>query len=283
MTIPVSQLDQVLAWLKLELESLMSQREAGIEAEILLAEALGKNRTWLKTWPDYQLSEAEQTQVAKMLKRRQTGEPLAYILGYQEFWSLKLAVNEHTLIPRPETELLVELALEKIPSEEDFKVADLGTGSGAIALSIAKERPQATVFAADFSAEALKIAEQNRQAHQLSNLKMVQNSWLDNWQYGELDLIVVNPPYVAEGDPHLDNLTFEPYSALVAPENGYGDIITIVTQAKSVLKTGGFLMFEHGFEQAKQVREILKSHGYRSVKTHKDLSEQDRVTIAQKT
>lgn len=276
---PASQLDQVLVWLKVELETITTKREAGIEAEILVIEALSKNSAWLRTWPEYQLSKTEQTQVSKLLKRRLKGEPLAYILGYQEFWSLKLAVNKDTLIPRPETELLVELALAKIPIGQDFSVADLGTGSGAIALAIASERPQATVFALDFSEGALEVVEQNRQTHQISNLKVVNNSWLDQWSYGELDLIVSNPPYVQKGDPHLKDLTFEPYSALVAAKEGYADIITIATQAKSVLKDGAYLMFEHGFEQANRVQEILKGLGYHSVETHFDLSGQARVTL----
>ncbi len=274
-------LQQAVAKLQQEAIGLSEQREAQIEAEILLSEVLNKNRTWLKTWSDYELNETELASFAKFLQRRVSGEPLAYIIGFQEFWSLSLKVTEHTLIPRPETELLVEMALDKIPLKADFKVADLGTGTGAIALSIAIERAQATVFAVDFSAEALRVAQQNRQANGLTNVTLVENSWLKNWQYGELDLIVSNPPYVAAEDPHLDDLAYEPYSALVADEDGFADIITIAEQAKNVLKPNGYLMFEHGYEQAEKVNAILSELGYQNIRTVKDLSQLDRVTLAQ--
>ena len=275
-----STVSKVLTQLSSQLEPITGKRESKFEAEILLSEFLVKSRTWLKTWPEYDLSSSQLERLSELLNRRLTGEPLAYIVGTQEFWSLNLKVNQATLIPRPETELLVETALEKIPHDRVYNVADLGTGSGAIALAIATERPQATVFAVDFSIEAIEVAEYNRVNLGLDNVKTIKNSWLDNWSEGTLDLIVANPPYVAADDPHLQDLTYEPYSALVAEDDGYADMVTIATQAQSVLTKDGLLMFEHGYQQAGNVRSILSKLGYQAIRTIQDLSGNDRVTIA---
>ncbi|WP_251358063.1 peptide chain release factor N(5)-glutamine methyltransferase [Kangiella sp. TOML190] len=248
------------------------------EAESLLAHLLGESRTWVLTWNDKKLSSEQFQLFQDLIQRRIGGEPFAYLVGYKEFWSLDLQVTPDTLIPRPETELLVELALKQIPKSQHFRIADLGTGTGAIALAIAAERSQATVFAVDFSEKALQVALTNRVRHQLTNVQLVHNSWLDNWPYGNLDLIVSNPPYVEAGDPHLTDLSFEPYQALVAADSGLADIKTICQQARRYLKPQGYLMFEHGFEQGEQVRAIMAQHGFSQLVTYQDLSGNDRVT-----
>ncbi len=264
-----------------ELRAVTDERESQLEAELLLAFSLHKSRTWLKTWPEFQLTNGDDQLFCQLIERRLTGEPLAYIIGSQDFWTFNLKVTQDTLVPRPETELLVELALDKIPLEGDFNVADLGTGSGAIACALGYERSQATVFAVDFSERALAVAQQNVSSLSLDNVKCLQNSWLVNWQKGKLDLIVSNPPYVAEDDPHLKDLSFEPYSALVSQDNGYADIRIIAEQAKSILTSKGYLMFEHGFEQAQTIQSILQELGYVEIETFQDLAGLDRVTIAQ--
>ncbi len=279
MNYTLDQIEGTLNWASSRLTEEYDIAEARLDAELLLSFCLDRTRTWLKTWPDYQLSQSEKKTYNDFIERRLSGEPVAYIIGYQEFWSLTLKVTSDTLIPRPETELLVEWALQKIPQTESFSVADLGTGTGAIALAIASERPHTQVFAVDFSEKALAVAEINRDMYQLDSVKLIHNSWLNNWSEGKLDLIVANPPYVAEGDSHLDKLTFEPLSALVAEKDGYSDILDIATQAKLYLKPGAFLMFEHGFEQAKEVRNILNELGYSAIQSVQDLSGQDRVTM----
>ena len=279
MQIDSTKLEGVLRQASQALATRFESKEAQLDAELLLSFSLDKSRTWLKTWPEYELSPKELGLFLGFVQRRLKGEPVAYILGFQEFWSLKLNVTLDTLVPRPETELLVELALEKTPLNSSFKVADLGTGTGAIALAFASERAQAQVFAVDFSEDALAVAKLNRDKYQLDSVQLIHNSWLSDWSYGKLDLILANPPYVAEGDPHLAELTYEPITALVAEDEGYSDIIQIAIQAKEHLNPGAFLMFEHGFEQAARVRKILTQLDYLDVESFKDLSGQDRVTI----
>jgi len=190
------------------------------------------------------------------------------------------------LVPRPETEHLVECALSKIPTsqaaDDSFVVADLGTGSGAIALAIASERPHATVWALDSCHEALLVAEANRKAYSLDNVECLQGHWLREWEKGELDMIVSNPPYIASDDPHLSDLVFEPHSALVAEHEGLSDIEEIAQQAIRHLKESGWLMFEHGFEQADAVQAILRENGFKNVETLSDLAGLARVTYGQK-
>ncbi len=269
---------QALDWAYQKLLA-VENNEARLDAELLLAYCLDKPRIWLKTWPDKELAEDQWQHYQKLVARRLKAEPVAYIVGEKEFWSLNLKVTEDTLIPRPETEALVELALTKIPKDMDFRIADLGTGSGAIALAIASERPQATVFAVDFSEKALAVAEQNRIHYRLDKVQTVACCWLQNWSFGKLDLIVSNPPYVAATDPHLQDLTFEPYSALVANDQGYADIASITQQARKYLNPGAYLMFEHGYEQAPKVREILAEFGYQKIESFRDLAGHERVTV----
>ncbi|NVK20950.1 MAG: peptide chain release factor N(5)-glutamine methyltransferase [Kangiellaceae bacterium] len=254
-----------------------------LDSELLLAHCLQKDRSWLKVWPERELSQQQISAFHELLARRKQGEPIAYILGYKDFWTLTLKVTADTLVPRPETETLVEQALLKISTQSEAKthVVDLGTGSGSIALAIASERPYAKVFAVEFSLPALRIAQENAQQNQIDNVEMIHGSWLENWSYGELDVIVSNPPYVEEGDPHLHHLTYEPYQALVAGEQGLADIKTITQQAVSCLKSGGWLMFEHGYDQALKVQAILTENGFCRVQSVNDLAGQNRVTFGQ--
>lgn len=267
-----------------------------LDVEILLGFVLDHNRAWLKTWPEKTISEIQEQAFQGFIRRRQAGEPIAYIVGQQEFWSLTLAVNPATLVPRPETEHLVECALSKIPTShsptshsptsqaagDSFVVADLGTGSGAIALAIASERSKATVWALDSCHEALLVAEANRKTYSLDNVECLQGHWLREWDKGELDMIVSNPPYIASDDPHLNDLVFEPHSALVAEREGLSDIEEISEQAIQHLKSGGWLMFEHGFEQADAVQAILRENGFKNIDTLSDLAGLTRITYGQK-
>ncbi|MBD3653020.1 MAG: peptide chain release factor N(5)-glutamine methyltransferase [Kangiella sp.] len=270
---------QALAWARQQLEAI---DDATIDAEILLAHAIDKNRTWLKTWPEHILSEKQLSHYQYLISRRSKGEPTAYLIGEKEFWSLTFKVTQDTLIPRPETEVLVEQALQRIPENSDFKVADLGTGSGAIALAIASERPQTTVWALDMSEPALKVAQANAEHNKIKNVAFEQGSWLSNWQHGQLDMIVSNPPYVAPNDPHLADLVYEPVTALVAEDKGLSDIHQITQQATEHLKPGGYLLFEHGYDQGEAVREILHKVGFTQIETVKDYAGQDRVSLGKR-
>lgn len=262
-------------------EPLLDASDYRLEAEILLAELLERNRTWLKVWPEHILEQAQQKAYIELIKRRAQGEPVAYILGHKEFWSLKFKVSPDTLIPRPDTEVLVETALELLLPIKQPKLVDLGTGTGAIAIALATERPDGDFFALDFSPQALEIAEFNRQNLQVNNLKCLRGDWLRDWQGGALDMIVSNPPYIAPNDPHLDSLTYEPYQALVAENRGFADYQTIITQALKHLKPDGWVVFEHGIEQAPELSVILAENGFESIATRKDYAGIPRVTFAQ--
>jgi len=256
---------------------------AVLESEVLLTYALEKSRTWLHTWPERELSEAQLTTFDALIKRRLQGEPSAYITGEREFWSLSLEVTPDTLIPRPETELLVALALEQIPTDATLNIADLGTGTGAIALAIASERPRCQIFAVDFSTGALAVAERNRARHALDNVTLHEGSWLTPVAEITFQVIVANPPYIRENDPHLEqgDLPFEPRSALVAGDDGLDDICKIISDSRARLATAGWLLIEHGFDQAEAVVQIFEQYGYSNVYTHRDLSGQPRVTSGQ--
>lgn len=253
---------------------------ARLDAELLLCDVLSCNRTYLFTWPDKTLSDEYLAAFDALVARRVKGEPIAHILGFRQFWTLDLAVTPDTLIPRPDTELLVELALDLLP-ESPKTVLDLGTGTGAIGLSIASERVDWQVFLLDRFIGAAKLAERNRQAHKINNASILCASWADTIAVESVDMIVSNPPYIDQNDPHLaqGDVRFEPHTALVADNNGLADIETITEQAKSCLKVGGVLLFEHGFEQAETVQAILRSNGFERVVSHKDLAGQPRATL----
>ena len=250
------------------------------DAEILLLHVIGKPRSWLIAHADDVLERDVHTAYASLVERRAAGEPVAYITGRRGFWSLELEVSPATLIPRPETELLVELALKRLPHEVNSSIADLGTGSGAIALAIAHERPKARVIATDTSTDALTIAQRNAQRLGLRNVVFMQGDWLTPLVGEYFSLIVSNPPYIESDDPHLSqgDLRFEPPGALASGGDGLDAIRRIVGDAREHLEAGGWLLLEHGWNQGDVVRALLRSAGYTDVFTAKDLEQRDRVS-----
>lgn len=256
---------------------------ARLDAELLLAAALGKPRSYLRTWPERELEVALVERFQADLARRRTGEPVAYILGRQGFWSLDLEVSAHTLIPRPDTELLVETTLGLLAATP-ARVLDLGTGTGAIALALASERPAWRVSGIDRVAEAVELAERNRARLQLDNVAFRQSHWFAGLEEGErFTAIVSNPPYIAAADKHLSegDVRFEPASALVAGADGLDDIRAIILGAPMHLEPGGWLLLEHGFEQAAAVRELLRRAGFSAVDSRRDLGGHERISLGQ--
>lgn len=254
-----------------------------LDAAVLLCHTLNKPRSFLLTWPDKILDSEAILAFEANLQRRINGEPVAYITGEREFWSLPLKVAPSTLIPRPDTERLVEIALEKAV-ENQGDILDLGTGTGAIALAIASELPNRQVWGIDLKQEAKQLAESNAEHLGIRNAQFLSGSWFEPVGTGtKFALIVSNPPYIEEHDPHLTqgDVRFEPLSALVAKDNGLADIKHISSKALSFLQCDGWLMFEHGYDQGVAVREILDSLGYQNITTYKDYGENDRVTIGQ--
>ncbi|WP_426209471.1 peptide chain release factor N(5)-glutamine methyltransferase [Pseudomonas sp. TWR2-1-1] len=253
---------------------------ARLDAELLLAAALGKSRSYLHTWPEKIVSSESALTFAEYLLRRRAGEPVAYILGQQGFWKLDLEVAPHTLIPRPDTELLVETALDLLPASP-ARVLDLGTGSGAIALALASERPAWHITAVDRVLEAVALAERNRQRLQLDNVHVLTSHWFSALDGQRFDLIISNPPYIAAGDVHLGqgDVRFEPESALVAGVDGLDDIREIIQAAPQHLNAGGQLMLEHGYDQAAAVRQLLLDAGFEQVESRKDLGTHERITL----
>ena len=256
---------------------------ARLDAELLLAAALGKPRSYLHTWPEKIVSSEDALTFASYLQRRRGGEPVAYILGQQGFWKLDLEVAPHTLIPRPDTELLVEAALELLPATPT-QVLDLGTGSGAIALALASERPAWKVTAVDRVLEAVALAERNRQRLHLNNVTVLNSHWFSALQGHTYNLIISNPPYIADNDPHLvaGDVRFEPASALVAGRDGLDDLRHIIKEAPKHLNTGGWLLLEHGYDQAAAVRDLLLSEGFDEVHSRIDLGGHERITLGRR-
>jgi len=250
------------------------------EAELLLGHAIARDRAWLYAHADDRMEAATVTQFQQLLARRIRGEPLAYLLGRREFWSLDLIVTPDVLIPRPETELLVELALHKVAPDSTLEIADLGTGSGAVAVALAHERPRARVIATDLSEPALAIARVNAGRAGLSNVSFELGDWCAALGSRRVDLIVANPPYIAEADPHLTqgDLRFEPRAALASGVRGLDAIASIIAAAPDHLRAGGWLLFEHGHDQGDVARLLLQQSGFMEIFTEPDLERRDRVS-----
>jgi len=258
-----------------------SSDSAKLDAQLLLAYVLHKNRTWLFTWDDFEVTPDDQKKFNDLINRRVKGEPIAYILSKREFWGLELECNASTLIPRPETEILVEQALQ-LGLSENARVLDLGTGTGAIALALASEKPDWSIQACDFSGNAVKLALRNKQANQIANVEIFQSNWLEQIRPGnQFDLIVSNPPYIDPKSHYLNegDVRFEPKSALTAGNSGMADIDLIVSQTGNYLVPQGCLMLEHGFDQQQRVQGCFAEAGFTQIQTHNDLAGLPRVTL----
>ena len=255
--------------------------EASLEVNLLLQYLLKKNRAWLISHDRDVLTDDQQQDFYVLLQRRLNGEPIAYILGVREFYGLPLKVTPATLIPRPDTETLVDAALEKIPVNDPWHILDLGTGTGAVALAIAKQRPKSNVIGVDASAEALAVAIENAQSLGLTNVHFLKSDWFSDLVGQRFEVIVSNPPYIAEGDSHLTqgDLRFEPRSALVSGVDGLDDIRRIIQDAPNYLKPNGWLMLEHGYDQAQSVATLLKGNGFSQIDHAQDLAGTLRVTF----
>jgi release factor glutamine methyltransferase len=251
-----------------------------LDAEVLLAFVLVKNRSYLRAWNDKILDTPSVERFESLISRRLEGVPIAYLIGSREFWSREFIVSPDVLIPRPDTELLIELCLAQIPENSLFNILDLGTGSGAIAVTLAAERPNSKVFAVDASIAALEIAQKNANFHNCHNIEFILSDWFSSVPKIEFNLIVSNPPYIPADDEHLvqGDVRFEPKAALIATENGLSDIKVIANEAKNYLNPHGQLWFEHGYNQAKDVQHILTELNYFEVQTYHDLAGQPRVT-----
>lgn len=254
-----------------------------LDAELLLAHALRQPRTHLRAWPEKPVDPEAAAAYTGLLESRRRGMPVAYLLGKREFWSRDFFVTPEVLIPRPETELLVECSLALLPRNQPMTIADLGTGCGAIAITLGLEYPTARVLASDRSSKALTVANYNRARWAANNVKLCQGHWLSPLAPRCFDLIVSNPPYIAADDPHLGqgDVRFEPKAALVSGNGGLTALATIARQARNRLKPGGWLILEHGWDQHKPLTQLLEDLGYREVYCHRDWQNHPRVTRAQ--
>ena len=251
-----------------------------VDASTLLCHVLGCSPSHLIAWPDKELSQQQAVQFSDILQQRNAGTPVAYITGVREFWSLPLKVTRDVLIPRPETETLIDFVLERFSDKTALSVADLGTGSGAIACALAVEHPRWNITATDASIEALRIAQLNASAHKLENIHFLHGQWFEPLAALNFDLIISNPPYVALDDPHLkaDDVRFEPEAALASGEQGMDAISLLSRQAGNYLKPGGWLIVEHGYDQQQLVYDCFKQAGFDEIVQLNDLAGLPRVT-----
>lgn len=255
-----------------------------LDVEVLLGFVLGKPRTYLRAWCDNTLTDLQYAAFEALIKQRLQGTPIAYLTGTREFWSRDFTVTADVLIPRPDTELLIELSLALIPKDKAVKLIDLGTGSGIIAVTLAAERPNAHVTGVDASLAALSVAQHNARLHQLTHIEFYHSDWFANVPNTLFDLVISNPPYIDPEDAHLQqgDVRFEPQAALIAEDQGLSDIEIIADQSRRYLKPKGHLLIEHGYNQATQVQAIFNALGYDKVQSYQDLSGQPRVTYGQK-
>lgn len=256
---------------------------ARLDVELLLCEVLDCNRTYLFTWSDKTVSGPQVILFRQLLERRAKGEPIAHIVGRRGFWDLELNVNASTLIPRPDTEILVEKVLDVVAQDGPCsgQGLDLGCGTGAIALALGQELPNWHWLGADLIDDAVALAQSNAKRNHITNCRFIQSSWFENIGLQKFDFIVSNPPYIDKNDPHLSqgDVRFEPLTALVAEDNGLADIKLISQLAPNYLNPNAKLIFEHGYDQGQSVRKILSDNNFQKVETFKDLSGNDRVSI----
>ena len=255
---------------------------ARLDAEILLCQTIDMPRSYLFAHPEDELDDLSQDRFEALVGRRLQGEPMSYITGTREFWSHELLVSPATLVPRPETELLVELALREIPRKAEWDILDLGTGSGAIAISVAAERSLCTITATDVSADALGIARENVRQADLANVTCLLGNWTAPVENQQFNIILSNPPYVREDDEALLNLRHEPLSALASGKDGLNDLRVLATDCGPILAPDGWLMMEHGADQKGDVADLLKVAGWVDITCHNDLAGKPRVTVARR-
>lgn len=271
-------IDQALAEATLQLQPISESPR--LDAELLLARALDVQRSYLFAHPEEEMDPAAAARFAATIAKRIDGMPMAYIVGEKEFWSMTLLVSPATLVPRPETETLVDQAMICIPRKSAMQVIDLGTGSGAIALAIARERPACDVMATDLSEEALAVARENARRLNLPNIEFRQGAWIEPVADLVFDIVVSNPPYIAKDDRHLESLNYEPRQALESGVDGLDAIRQIAISASAVTKANGKLLLEHGSQQADAVSAILTAAGWADIRTVNDLAGLPRVTVA---
>lgn len=265
----------------LQTHTQLNSDSARLDVECLLCHVLSCESAYLRTWPEKHLTQDQSSLFFTLLERRQRGEPIAHICGKRAFWTLSLKVTPDTLIPRPDTEILIEQILD-LPLPANANVLDLGTGTGAIALALASERPDWQIQACDFRAEIVRLAQENAAHHQLGQVRIFQSDWFSAVGAEQFELIVSNPPYIDPEDQHLNegDVRFEPHSALTAKNKGLADLTRIIQQAPGYLKEGGWLVLEHGYDQALAVQSLFKENGFHSIHTKKDYGQQDRMTMA---
>lgn len=269
-------------WLQQAISRLTQSESPRRDAEILLEHVTGKGRTFILAFGETVLTDEQSAQLEALLVRRCYGEPIAHLTGVREFWSLPLFVSPATLIPRPDTECLVEQALARLPAQP-CRILDLGTGTGAIALALATERPDCEVIAVDYMPDAVALARRNAEHLAISNVRILQSDWFSALRGQKFAMIVSNPPYIDEQDPHLveGDVRFEPLSALVAGDHGMADIVQIVAQSREALLPGGYLLLEHGWQQGPAVRNAFMQVGYIHTETCRDYGGNERVTLGQ--
>lgn len=270
-------------WLIQAIERLASSESPRRDAEILLGHVTGKSRTYILAFDETTLTTEEGAQLEMLLSRRVNGEPVAHLIGMREFWSLPLEVTPATLIPRPDTECLVEQALARL-SPEPCDILDLGTGTGAIALALASERPDCRVIAVDFVADAVALATRNAGSLGISNVTIAHSNWFSALEDKTFGMIVSNPPYIDEQDPHLaeGDVRFEPLSALVAADEGLADLAHIIHEGRRFLLPDGWMLLEHGWTQGAAVRELYIQAGYTQVETCRDYGDNERLTVGRR-
>ncbi len=261
-----------------------SSPTAGLDAQVLLTHILQCNTAHLLAWPEKKLNKEQIANYQQLIQQRQQGRPVAHLTSSREFWSLEFSVNDSTLIPRPETETLIEFILDKFSNKKNLKLLDMGTGTGAIAITIATEKPGWKIFASELIADALKLARDNSNSHQTKNISFIQSDWFNNIKDKDFDIIVSNPPYIANDDPHLlaGDVRFEPQSALSAGVIGMDDIKHLCLHAKNYLTQNGWLIIEHGYNQKQLVSDCFVKNGFTQIEQKQDLSGHTRMTAGKR-